>query len=75
MAWVISFATIGAPARQPDEGTGAHLFQIWLMLEALMVAFFAVKWLPEKPTQALVVLTIQIVAVLVACVPVFFFKL
>lgn len=73
--WVIGIAMFGPPVREPDEGTGAHFFQIWLVLEVLMVTFFAIKWLPQEPKQALVVLAIQIVAVLAACAPVFYFKL
>ena len=72
---LISFVIFGVPARQPNEGTGAHLFQIWLVLEVLMVAFFAIRWFPQKPKQALVVLVIQIVAILMACAPVYYFKL
>lgn len=37
---------IQVPQPDADEGTGAHLFQIWLVVEVLMVAFFAIKWLP-----------------------------
>ena len=74
-AMLISFALFGPPVRQPDEGTGAHLFQIWLVLEVFMVGFFAIKWLPQKPKPAFLVLVIQIVAVLAACAPVFYFKL
>jgi hypothetical protein len=74
---LIYIAISGVPTRQPDEGTGAHLFQIWLVLEVLMVAFFAIKikWLPQAPKQSLWVLAIQILAVLAACAPVFYFKL
>ena len=43
--------------------------------EVVMVAFFAIKWLPQAPKQALVVLTIQIVAALAACVPVYILNL
>ncbi len=73
--WIVGIAMFGVPTRQPDEGTGAHLFQIWLGLEVLMVGFFAIKWLPKKPKQTLFVLVIQIVAVLAGCAPVFFLKL
>jgi len=72
---LICFAIFGVPVRQHDEGTGAHLFQIWLVLEVLMVSFFAIKWLPQRPKQALLVLVIQIIAALIACAPVFYFKL
>ena len=72
---LIYIALLGVPTREADEGTGAHLFQIWLVLEVLMVAFFAIKWLPQKPKQALLILAIQIIAILAACAPVFFLKL
>jgi len=72
---LIGIAMSGPPVRQPDEGTGAHLFQIWLVLEVVMVSFFAIKWLPKEPRQALIILGLQILAVLAACAPVFYFKL
>jgi len=56
-----------------DEGTPAHLFQIWLSLEMIMILFFAVKWLPQKPKQASFIFLIQIIAVLAVCFPVFYF--
>lgn len=72
---LVFIAVSGAPTRQSDEGTGAHLFQMWLVVEFLMIAFFAAKWLPKKPKEALIVLAIQIVAALAACAPIVYFKL
>ncbi|MDO8522455.1 MAG: hypothetical protein Q7S08_04185 [bacterium] len=67
---------IGTCGRQnKDEGVGAHLFQLWLVLEVLMIPFFAVKWLPRAPKQTLAVLAIQIIAVLATCFPVFYLEL
>jgi hypothetical protein len=40
-----------------------------------IVAFFAIKWLPRSPKQALLVLALQAGAVLAALAPVFFFNL
>ena len=74
-AMLASLVVFGIPHREADEGVAAHLFQMWLVVEAVMIAFFAVKWLPQKPKQALVILAIQILAVLAACAPVFYFKL
>ncbi len=71
-----AIAIVGVPAASPeDEGVGAHLFQIWLVVEAFMMAFFAITWVPQQPKQALVVLAIQIAAALAACAPVFYFNL
>ncbi len=72
---LVFIAINGTPTRQPDEETGAHLFQIWFGLEFLMIVFFAFTWLPKRPKWALSVLMVQIVAVLAACAPVFYFKL
>ncbi len=78
LAFIISVLTLhGIPTPDPnaDEGVGAHLFQLWLMVEAVMVTFFIVKWIPQKPLQASFVLVIQIAAVITACFPVFYFHL
>jgi hypothetical protein len=65
----------GTPVREKDEGVGAHLFQIWLAIEVILIAYFAVTWLPRSPKQALVILLVQIAAVIVVCAPVFYFNL
>ncbi len=69
------FMMFGPPVREADEGTLAHLFQIWLVLEVFMVSYFAIKWVPQVPKQALMILAIQIVTALMAIAPVFYFKL
>jgi membrane-bound acyltransferase YfiQ involved in biofilm formation len=61
---LITIMLSGAPTRKPDEGVGAHLFQIWLVSEIFMIAFFALRWLPQRPVQALVVLMIQVFTML-----------
>ena len=73
--YLVIYITVFGVVRDADEGVGAHLFQLWLTLEPFMVGFFAVKWLPRAPKQALLVLEIQIIAALAACAPVFYFKL
>src|SRR3989344_9640430 len=55
---------VTTPAPDADEGTPAHLFQLWLVLEALMIVFFAIKWLSRNLKEALKVLALQIAAVL-----------
>jgi hypothetical protein len=42
-AYIVMYITIFGIVREADEGTGAHLFQLWLALEPLMVGFFAIK--------------------------------
>ncbi len=60
-------------ARQADEGSAAHLWQLLMPGQIPMVALFAVKWLPAKPRQALLVLGLQLCAALAAMFPVWWF--
>lgn len=62
-------------AREADEGTSAHLWQLLMAGQVPVVAFFAIKWLPLTPKQALLVLALQIGAMLAALAPVFFLNL
>lgn len=69
-------AVVGvAAARQPDEGAIAHIFQLLIVAQIPIVAFFAIKWLPRAPRIFLPVLALQAVAVIVALAPVYFFNL
>lgn len=70
----ITLATSGL-VRHEDEGIEAHIFQIWLVLEIVLIGFFGLKWLPQVPKQALMILALQIFAALAACFPVFYFNL
>ena len=72
---VIDIIIFGIPARSADEGTAAHLFQIWLVLEVLIVVFFILKWLPRNPKPALMVLSLQVITALPPLAIVFFLKL
>jgi hypothetical protein len=59
------------PAPQADEGTAAHLWQLLMAMQLPMVGFFALKWVPETPRRASVVLALQLAAAVVALLPVF----
>ncbi len=71
---LVHLARFGA-AREADEGTSAHLFQLLMAAQVPIVAFFAIKWLPQAPGPALQILALQAAAVLAALAPVFFFSL
>ena len=65
---IVRFGT----AREADEGTSAHLWQILMAGQLPIMAFFAIKWLPRTPRLALVVLALQVAAALAAVAPVFY---
>ena len=75
LATVLVHVAMFGVAREADEGTGAHIWQILMAAQMPIVAFFAIKWLPRTPRQALLVLALQVGAVLAALAPVFFLNL
>ncbi len=75
LALVVGHVAIFGAAREADEGTAAHIWQILMAAQLPIVAFFAIKWLPRTPKQALLVLALQAGAGLAALAPVFFLGL
>ena len=75
LAVVLGHVAIFGVVHEADEGTAAHLWQLLMAGQAPVVAYYALKWLPRAPGQALCVLALQVVAALAACAPVYWFKL
>ena len=71
---LLHVARFGA-TREPDEGAAAHLWQLLMVAQLPIIAFFAIKWLPRAPKAALVVLALQVAAMLAAMAPVFLLEL
>ena len=75
-AYIFAVATgQGGLVREPDEGAIAHLWQLLMAGQLPVLAFFAIKWLPRAPKQALCVLALQAGAVVAAMAPVYFLNL
>lgn len=75
LATVLVHVAMFGVAREADEGTAAHIWQILMAAQIPIVTFFAIKWLPRTPRQALLVLALQGGAALAALAPVFFLNL
>jgi hypothetical protein len=71
LALPIGYVALNGLARQEDEGTAAHLWQFLIAAQVPFVAFFAIKWLPRAPKQALVILALQAGVVFAAFAAVF----
>jgi hypothetical protein len=71
LATVFVHVILVGTARQADEGTAAHIWQLLIALQIPIIGFFAVSWLPRAPRPALVILAVQAGAVLAALAPVF----
>ncbi|MBZ5499628.1 MAG: hypothetical protein LAP85_24785 [Acidobacteriia bacterium] len=75
LAMVLGHIVMFGVVREADEGAAAHIFQLLMVGEVPIVAFFAIKWLPRFPRQALQILAVQAGAALAALAPVFYFNL
>jgi hypothetical protein len=75
LATVLGHVAMFGLVHEADEGTAAHIFQLLMVAQVPIVAFFAIKWLRQTPRQALPILALQAGAALAALAPVFFLNL
>ena len=75
LATVLVHVVMFGVAREADEGTAAHIWQMLMAAQQPIVAFFAIKWLPRTPRQALLILPLQGGTALPALAPVFLLDL
>lgn len=71
LATVALFIAVHGTAAQADEGAAAHIWQLLMAAQVPFVLFFAIKWLPQSPRQAVPILALQVGAALAAMAPVF----
>jgi hypothetical protein len=71
LAVLLGFLSMYGVVHQEDEGTAAHLWQILMGLQLPIIAFFVIKWVPQAPKEALLVLGLQACAMLASMAPVF----
>jgi len=65
------FALYGKP-HEADEGAAAHLFQLLMLTQLPVLAFFALTRLPVAPLPALKVLVVDVALALAAFASVYF---
>ena len=75
LAVVLGHVALFGAAREADEGTAAHVWQILMAGQIPIMAFFAIKWLPQSPRYASRILALQAIAALAALGPVYLLDL
>ncbi|HEV7489766.1 MAG TPA: hypothetical protein VGO25_03105 [Rhodanobacteraceae bacterium] len=68
---VLWHVAVSGVAREADEGTAAHLFQLLMAGQVPLVAFFVVKYFRSSPGQTFSIIGLQIAVALLALAPVF----
>ena len=71
LADVLIFLALHGPAPQADEGAAAHIWQLLMAAQVPIVLFFAIKWAPQSPRQAVPILALQAGAALAAMAPIY----
>ncbi len=62
--WAFAIALLVLhPAREPDEGAGAHLWQLRMAAQLPVAAFFAMTWIPSGSRTAWWLLALQGIAI------------
>lgn len=74
LALVLGHIAMVGTARQADEGTEAHLWQLLMAGQLPIIALFAITSLPRAPRRTLWVLALQSSAALAAAAPVFILR-
>ena len=74
LATIVIFLVVHGTAAQADEGAAAHLWQLLMVAQIPIIAFFAIKWVPQSPRQAVPILLLPLCAALAAMLPVFLLR-
>jgi hypothetical protein len=66
IALILGHVAIYGIIHEADEGTAAHIFQILMVAQVPIIAFFVIKWLPKQTGQTLRITALQFVLVIIA---------
>ena len=74
LAMLLGYVAIFGIVHHEDEGTPAHIFQLIMVAQLPIIAYFGFKWLPKRPKQSLLVIVLQAVACIIPIVAVIWFE-
>jgi hypothetical protein len=62
LAMILGYVAMFGIVQNEDEGAPARIFQLIMLAQLPIAGYFAVRWLPKRPMQTLMVLALQAVA-------------
>jgi hypothetical protein len=71
---ILVYVKIFSIVQNEDEGAPARIFQLLMVLQLPIIAYFGIKWLPKQPKQSLMVLALQAVAWILLIVTIIFLE-
>lgn len=74
LVMILGYVAIFGFVHHQDEGAPAHIFQLIMVTQLPIAGYFAIKWLPKRPTQTLLVLALQAVAWIIPIITIIWFE-
>ena len=74
LALLLGYVAIFGIVQHEDEGAPARIFQLIMLAQLPLAAYFAIRWLPQRPKQSLLVLALQAVAWMIPILAVIWFE-
>jgi len=74
LAVVLMHLALHGAAPQADENAAAHLWQVLMAAQLPLIAFFAMRWLPQSLRCGVAILAVQALAALGALAPVYLLR-
>ena len=62
LVFLLGYVAVFGIVQQEDEGAPAHIFQLLMLAQLPIAAYFAFRWLTRRPRQALLILALQALA-------------
>ena len=74
LAFLLGYVAMFGIVHQEDEGTPARIFQMIMVAQLPIIAYFGIRWLPKRPRQVLLILGLQAVAWIIPILAVIWFE-
>ncbi|MCB9110835.1 MAG: hypothetical protein H6634_06270 [Anaerolineales bacterium] len=74
LAMILGYVEMFGVVHNQDEGAPAHIFQLLMLAELPIVAFFGLRWITRKPKETLIVLVVQAIAWIIPILTVMWFE-
>ena len=74
LAFLLGYVAMFGIVHQEDEGTPARIFQMIMVAQLPIIAYFGIRSLPKRPRQVLLILGLQAVAWIIPILAVIWFE-
>ena len=74
LAMILGYVAMFGIVHNEDEGAPARIFQLIMVAELPIAAFFGLRWITKRPKETLIVLVVQAIAWIIPILMVIWFE-